>query len=306
MRKYSPKCLDDYVWSTPAQREQVSAWVRGRNLPNLLLVGHPGVGKTALAMMLMQELEVDKSDIRFVNGSTTRGIDFVRELENFISTMPFGEFRYVIIDEFDGFTHDAQAGLRSMMEEYSNIARFILTANYAHKIIPAIKSRCQTFEIQSLDRAQYMERIAKILMQEGIDLTEENLEILDDYVSAAYPDLRKCINLLQQNCVNGNLRIPDNTTSSGTSDYVVQAIALFKQGKISDARKLLAPRLQGAEYEDAYKLLYQNLEWWGSTEQQQNQAIITIANRLKDHALVADPEICLMACLCELEMIRNG
>ena len=182
-------------------------------------------------MLFRSELEVDKSDIRFVNGSTTRGIDFVRELENFISTMPFGEFRYVIIDEFDGFTHDAQAGLRSMMEEYSNIARFILTANYAHKIIPAIKSRCQTFEIQSLDRAQYMERIAKILMQEGIDLTEENLEILDDYVSAAYPDLRKCINLLQQNCVNGNLRIPDNTTSSGTSDYVVQAIALFKRSE---------------------------------------------------------------------------
>lgn len=303
--KYRPKQLSDYVWSNQAQREQVESWVEEKTLPCILLTGHPGVGKTALAMMLMKELGVDSSDINFVNGSTTNGIDFVRNLENFVSTMPMGDFRYVIIDECDGLTMAAQSGLRNMMETYSSIARFILTANYGNKIIPALKSRCQSFEIQSLDKENYMERIATILMNEGVELTEDNLDILDDYVSVSYPDLRKCINLLQQNCVNKTLRRPSSNTASNTSDYIIQAVSLFKEGKILDARKLLAPKLQGGEFEDAYRLLYQNLQWWGKTEKQQNSAIVTIANRLRDNAICADPEICFSACLCELEMIKN-
>ena len=305
-QKYRPKKLEDYVWSTPAQKEQVESWVKEKNIPCLLLIGHPGVGKTALAMMLMKELSVDDSDIKFVNGSTTNGIDFVRDLENFVSTMPMGEFRYVIVDESDGLTPAAQNGLRNMIETYSSIARFIFTANNGSKIAGAIKSRCQSFEIQSLDRTNFFERIATILVNEGVDLTEDNLDVLDDYVSVAYPDLRKCINLLQQNCINKKLQRPSAGTASTTSDYVVQAVALFKEGKILEARKLLAPKLQGAEYEEAYRLLYQNLGWWGKTDKQQNSAIVTIANRLRDHAICADPEICFSAALVELEMIRNG
>ena len=193
-----------------------------------------------------------------------------------------------------------------MIEQYSQIARFVFTANLGHKIIPPIKSRCQTFDMQSLDRDQFFERIATILVTEGVDLNESNLEILDDYVGAAYPDLRKCINMLQQNCINGVLSRPSSMTASGTADYVVQAVGMFKDGRITEARKLLAPKLNNNEFEEVYRLLYQNLSWWGKTEQQQNAAIVTIANRLKDHSLVADPEICLSACLVELEMIRHG
>lgn len=305
-QKYRPKKLEDYVWSTSAQKEQVESWVTEKNIPCLLLIGHPGVGKTALAMMLMKQLNVDDSDIKFVNGSTTNGIDFVRDLENFVSTMPMGEFRYVIIDEADGLTPAAQNGLRNMIETYSAIARFIFTANNGARITNAIKSRCQSFEIQSLERSNFFERIATILVNEGVDLTEDNLDVLDDYVSVTYPDLRKCINLLQQNCINKKLQRPNANTASSTSDYIVQAVTLFKEGKILEARKLLAPKLQGAEYEEAYRLLYQNLGWWGKTDKQQNSAIVVIANRLRDHAICADPEICFSAALVELEMIRNG
>lgn len=306
VRKYSPKSISEYVWSTPAQKEQVETWLAQKTIPHLLLTGHPGVGKTALAMMLMQELNVDKSDINFVNGSTTNGIDFVRGLENFVSTMPFGEFRYVIIDESDGLSMAAQSGLRNMMEEYSAIARFILTANYAHKIIPALKSRCQTFEIQSLDKDNFIERLVTILVQEGIQLSEDTLDILDDYASVAYPDLRKCINMLQQNCINHELKRPSAISASGTADYVVQAVGMLKEGKITEARKLLAPKLQTNEFEEVFRILYQNLSWWGDTEHKQNSAIITIANRMRDHAIAADPEINFAALLVELEMIRNG
>lgn len=306
VESWRPQTLDDYVWSSDAQKNQVSGWVKEGKIPHLLMVGTPGVGKTSLAFMLLKLLDVNSGDIKFVNGCTDNGIDVVRDLENFVSTMPLGDYRYVLIDEFDFFSPNGQAGLKNMMETYSGVARFIFTANLGHKIIPPIKSRCQTFEIQSLDRTQYFERIATILVSEGIDLNETNLAVLDDYVDAAYPDLRKCINMLQQNCVDGKLAKPSGDTVSGNSEYMVAAVGLFKQGKITDARKLLSSKLQPNEFEEFYRLLYRNLNWWGETEHQQNSAIVVIANRLRDHSIAADSEINCMACLCELEMIRNG
>ena len=302
--KYRPKNLDEYVCNDD-QFEQIKMWISEKHIPNMILTGHPGVGKTALAMMLMHIFNVDDSDIKFVNGSITNGIDFVRELENFVSIMPFGEFRYVIIDEADGITHAGQSGLRNMIETYSSVARFIFTANYSQKIIPALKSRCQTFEIQRLDKAKFIERIATILLNEGIELDSSNLNILDEYVTVTYPDLRKCITMLQQNCTNNTLCRPIKSSISNTSELIIQAVSLFKKGRISDARKLLAPKLQLSDYDELYRILYQNLDWWGNTDKQQNNAIIKIANRLKDHAICADPEINFSALMVELEMIRN-
>jgi DNA polymerase III delta prime subunit len=306
VERWRPRTLDDYVWSSNAQRDQVSSWVKDGKIPHILLVGSPGVGKTSLAFMLLKLLNVDNGDIKFVNGCTDNGIDVVRDLENFVSTMPMGDYRYVLIDEFDYFSPNGQAGLKNMMETYSGVARFIFTANLGHKIIPPIKSRCQSFEIQSLDRNLYFERIATILVSEGIDLNETNLATLDDYVDAAYPDLRKCINMLQQNCVGGQLRRPSDDTVSGNSEYMVAAVSMFKEGRVTEARKMLAGKLQPNDYEEFYRLLYRNLEWWGRTDKQQNAAIVVIANRLRDHSIAADPEINAAAALCELEMIAHG
>ena len=306
VERWRPQTLDDYVWSSSAQQQQVNSWVKEGKIPHLLLVGTPGVGKTSLAFMLLKLLQVNSGDIKFVNGCTDNGIDVVRDLENFVSTMPMGDYRYVLIDEFDYFSPNGQAGLKNMMETYSGVARFIFTANLGHKIIPPIKSRCQTFEIATLDRQQYFERIATILVSEGIDLNESNLATLDDYVDAAYPDLRKCINMLQQNCVNGTLQAPSTDTVSGNSEYIVAAVSLFKEGKITEARKLLAGKLQPNDYEEFYRLLYRNLDWWGNSDRQQNSAIVVIANRMRDHSIAADPEINASACLVELGMIREA
>ena len=254
---------------------------------------------TTLAKCLLNELGVQESDIRYLNGSHTNGVDDIRSISRFAETMPIGEFRYVLLDEADYLSPNAQAALRNMIEEYSSICRWILTCNYPHKIIPALHSRCQGFHIEHLDHEQFLARIANILISENIDLTEENLEILDEYGTATYPDLRKCINLLQQNCNDGSLNRPRSGGGS-SMDYMVQAINMFKQNKIHEGRKIICAAARPEEYEEIYKLLYRNLQWWGDTDAQQNQAIVIIANRLRDHALIADAEINLAAALIEL------
>jgi replication factor C small subunit len=212
----------------------------------------------------------------------------------------------ILTHNCDFVTIQGQAALRNMIEEYTSICRWILTANYEHKIIPALKSRTQGFHIDHLDKEQFLTRIANILLAENVELTEENLEILDEYTITTYPDLRKCINLLQQNCISGKLNRPSTGSSNGSEEYMVAAVGLFKQGKISEARKLICANARAEEYEDLYRLLYRNLQWWGKTEQQQNQAIVIIANRLRDNSICADPEINMSACLIELSLIVDN
>jgi DNA polymerase III delta prime subunit len=303
VEKFRPKTIEDYVWINDGQRQQVETWIREGEIPHLLLSGGPGVGKSSLAMLLMKALNVDPSDIKFVNASKNTGIDYIRELENFIETMPNGKYRYVILDEADRLSSQAQDSLKSMIEEYSVICRWILTTNRPNKIHPPLHSRMQGFHIEQLDREQFVTRVATILITEGIDIKEENLEILDEYVSVTYPDLRKCINTLQQNCKNSQLTRPSHVGTGGMTEYMVQAVHLFKNGKIHEARKLICANANENDFEEIYTLLYRNLDWFGKDEETQNKAIVIIANRLKDHSLVADPEIALAACLIELSML---
>lgn len=301
--RYRPQKLEDYVWINDEQRRQVEGWVKDRDIPHVLLSGGPGCGKSTLAKLMMVELGVSNGDIKFVNASHHRGIDFIRDLSGFAETMPSGDYRYVILDEADRLTPEAQDALKSMIEEYSSICRWILTTNRPHKITGPLHSRMQGFHVESLDREQFVTRVATILMKEGVDLNEENLEILDEYATVAYPDLRKCINMLQQNCKDGELRRPSGGGSGSMGEYMVQAVNLFKRGQIHEARKIICANAGESDYEEIYRLLYRNLDWWGKDEESQNKAIVIIANRLRDHSMVADPEIAMAACLVELSMV---
>lgn len=303
VEKYRPTTLEDYVWINDDHRIQVQSWIRDQEIPNLILSGGPGVGKSTTAKLLMIALNVPESDIIFENASKKTGIDFIRDLENFIETMPAGKYRYVILDEADRLSVQAQDALKSMIEEYSNFSRWIFTTNRPHKIIAPLHSRLQGFHIDSLDREQFLTRAATILIQEGIELDDEGVEILDEFVTVTWPDLRKCINQLQQFSKTGKLIRPSTSSSGSQSEYLVNAVNLFKAGKIHDARKLICANASENEYEEIYSLLYKNLSWWGKTDEAQHKAIVIIANRLKDHSMVADPEIALAACLIELSMI---
>ena len=303
VEKWRPKSFDDYVWRDAQQRKQFQRMINEGSLPHLLLSGSAGVGKTSIAKVLLRELGVQAGDILEINASVENGIDVVRnKITNFASTLGFGDYRYILLDEFDYLTPNAQAGLRNLMETYSNVARFILTCNYPQKIIPAIKSRCQAYHFDSLNVDEFTIRLATVLTGEGVSF---DIDTLDSYVRASYPDLRKSINLVQQHSVEGKLMAPSEA-SEGTSDYMLAAIELFKSGKMTEARKLIIASARPEEYTDMYRFMYQNLNLWTDDEMKQKKLLLIIAKGLRNHSLVADPEINIAACLVELEMEIDG
>jgi len=297
VEQYRPKSVDGYVFRDNAQRKQVEQWIKDQTIPHLIFSGNAGIGKTTLAKLLFNELDINPLDILEINASRTNSVDDVRDkIVNFVQMIPFGDFKVVLLDEADYLSPNAQAALRGVMEEYHETARFILTCNYPNRIIPAIHSRCQGFHIAKIDQTEFTARVAQILIDEGIS---PELDVLDTYVKATYPDLRKCINMVQMNSQDGKL-IPPHEGDAGEQDWKVDMVELFKAGKIQDARKKLCGAVRPEEMEEIYRWLYANVDLLGKDDQQQDQAVLIIKQGLVDHALVADPEINLAAVLIKL------
>jgi len=296
VEKYRPSTVDGYVFRDDAQKQQVNQWIKDGTIPHLLFSGNAGIGKTTLAKILLNQLEVGDLDVLEINASRTNSVEDVRDkIVNFVQMIPFGDFKVVLLDEADYLSPNAQAALRGVMEEYHTTARFILTCNYPNRIIPALHSRCQGFHIERIDQTEFTARVAEIVLTEGVT---PDLDILDTYVKATYPDLRKCINMVQMNCVDGAL-VPPAKADTGDADYKIEMVELFKAGKIGQARKLVCSQARPEEIEDIYKWLYDNIDLFGDEEKQES-AILIIKQGLVDHTLVSDPEINLAATLIRL------
>tara|TARA_B100000212_G_scaffold308422_1_gene258161 strand:- start:636 stop:1502 length:867 start_codon:yes stop_codon:yes gene_type:complete len=288
------------VFRDEHQKRQVQQWIKDGTIPHLLFSGNAGIGKTTLAKILLAQLEVNDLDILEINASRTNSVEDVRDkVVNFVQMIPFGSFKVVLLDEADYLSPNAQAALRGVMEEYHTTSRFILTCNYPNRIIPALHSRCQGFHIERIDQTEFTARVAQILIAE--DVTPD-LDVLDTYVKATYPDLRKCINMVQMNSVNGEL-VPPEKSDAGDSDYKLEMTELFKAGKISQARKLVCSQARPEEIEDVYKWLYDNIDLFGDEEKQES-AILIIKQGLVDHTLVSDPEINLAATMIRLARMK--
>ncbi len=295
--KYRPSTLDDYVFRDDAQRKQVQQWVDSRTIPHLLFSGAPGTGKTTLAKVLINMLDIDEYDVLEINASRENSVENVRDkITNFVQTMPFGEFKVVLLDEADYISPNGQAALRGVMETYASSSRFILTCNYPNKVIPALHSRCQGFHIEKIDHTEFTARVATVCVTEGVDV---DIDTLDSYVKATYPDLRKCLNLCQMNTIDGKLVKP-NEGDSATADYKLAVVDLFKQGKILEARKMLCSQVRPEEMDELFRWMYDNLELWGDTQESKDAAILIIAKGLRNIPMVADQEINLAATLVEL------
>jgi replication factor C small subunit len=307
VEKYRPKTLDGYVFKNDKMKAQIHEWLENSTnkripFPHLLLSGSPGVGKTSLAKIFCNEFKIQPGDILFINASRERGIDMLRDqVVGFCTTWPIGEYRVIILDEMDALTPDAQKAFRGEMERYADSVRFIGTCNYSHKILPALHSRFQGFHIDKLDFESFFERMIDILDKESI---KYNDEIVYAYAKAAYPDLRKAINSLDQNIRNSELHTSDEEVGS-TADYLLDMVGLYRAGKVTEARKLVCAKARPEEFESIYRYFYQHLDMFSQTEEGQAEAIIEIARGLRDHAVVADVEINLAAVLIKLSRIQN-
>jgi DNA polymerase III delta prime subunit len=161
-----------------------------------------------------------------------------------------------------------------------------------------LHSRCQGFHIERVDLTEFTARVATILVEENIEF---DLDTLDTFVKATYPDLRKCINTVQMNSMEGSLHTPEKG-DSGQADYKLEMVSLFKAGKINEARKLVCSQARPEEMEEVYRWLYDNIAIFGE-EEKQNKAILIIKQGLVDHTLVIDPEINLSATLIRLSYL---
>lgn len=298
--KYRPQLLKDYVFRDEQFKRQMEEIVKNQTLPNCGFYGPAGTGKSCIAKILINELGIDELDVLELNASRNNSIDDVRNtITNFVQMMPYGDYRVVLLQEFDHFSVPGQAGLRDLIESYSSTARFVLTGNYQNRIIPAIHSRCHAYIIDKMDKVEFEARVATILVEEKIEF---DIDTLDLFVKVSYPDLRKCIGMVQMNSIGGKLISPDSS-ESGSTDYQLEMVSLFKQGKILEARKLLCSKARPEEIVDIYKWCYQNFELFGNTPKKQDDAILIIKQALVDHTVLADPEIGLSACM--IRLMRN-
>ncbi len=296
--KYRPKSLADLI-VTEDTREVFTQYGTSQEIPNILFCGNPGVGKTSLAKIIV--IDILKCQHLYINASDENGIDTIRsKVTQFAQTKSLdGAIKVIILDECDGLSQDAQRALRNTMEEYASVTRFILTANYNHRVIPALQSRCQTFDLTP-PLESCIQRIHYILKDQNVSIPKGEDENLKAFIKGNYPDLRKIINELQKFCVTGKLQVVD-TTKSAT--FIKQILALTVKGHVLKVRKYII------ENEDKFNsdypaLLKQIFEYVDSmplkNEQTKKMYLVIIAEALYRSAFVADQEINLYSTLIQL------
>lgn len=261
--KYRSKKLDDNIVGQDAIVKRLKAYVKQKNMPNMLFAGPPGVGKTLCAIALAYELFDDSFGQNFMelNASDARGIDVVREqIKNYAATLPFGgiKFKIIFLDEADALTKDAQNALRRTMENTSATTRFILSANYSSKIIEPIQSRCALFRFRPLSEQHIIERLKHIAQKEKVHVEADGYKAL---VYASEGDMRKAINFLQTASTLGE-KVTEDTVykvaSKARPKEVRELIDLAMDGKFEQARKKLDSLLYeyGLSGEDVILQLY--------------------------------------------------
>ena len=301
VEKYRPRKIDDCIL-TSELKETFKQFVNQKELPNLLLSGTAGTGKTTVARALCEELGVDYI---IINGSDEgRQIDTLRnKIKNFASTVSLtetGSHKVVILDEADYMNPESvQPALRNFIETFYKNCRFIFTCNYKNKILPALHSRCTVIDFtiangQKVKTAtQLMNRLCNILTEEKIEFDKK---VLAELIQKYFPDFRRTINELQRYSVRG--KIDSGILFSITEADTKQLVAILKEKRFNDMRKWVINNLEkepSSLFSSVYEILYKHLQ-----PQSIPQAVLVIAGYQYKSAFVADQEINMVACLTEV------
>ena len=299
VEKYRPKTISDTILPDEL-KETFQQFVDQDNIPNLLLSGGPGIGKTTIARAMCEQLNVDYI---VINGSMNGNIDTLRtEIKDFASTISFtGNRKYVILDEADYLNpQSTQPALRNFMEEYSKNCGFILTCNFKNRIIDPLHSRCSVieFKINGKDKAsmasQLFKRVKAILSDENVSYDQKAVAEL---ITLYFPDFRRVINELQRYSATGSI---DSGILANYSSNIQDLVSILKSKKFVDMRKWIADH-KDIDTAQLYRQLYDNASQYVKP-QSIPQLVVTLADYQYKAAFVADHEINNVACMTELMM----
>ena len=293
--KYRPNTLNEIILDKSTKTYFNKVQVE-QNIPNVLFVGKPGIGKTSLAKIIVNDIL--KCQYLYINASDENGIDTIRtKVLNFAQTKSlFGQIKVIILDECDGLSIDAQKALRNSIEEYHDLTRFVLTANYKHKIIPALQSRCQVFDI-SYDKNEYLTKLISIVKAEELKINKEDFtKIIDN----CYPDFRKGINALQKYYLSGG----KENSSNITKDFFDGLIGLLKQKKYSLIRKQIIENeaLFNNDYDELFKRLFDFMYISDIPEERKRDCLITVSKYFYQNSQCIDQEINFYSCILDLQV----
>jgi len=302
VEKYRPTKLADMVLSE-SLRAYIEECKRKDEIPNMLLVGNAGTGKTTLAKVIINEI-LDAQYL-YINASEKNGIDEVRtSILTFAQTKSLdGKIKVIFLDEFDNFTDAGQRALRNVMEEYAGNTRFILTGNYLHRIIQPIQSRCQVFTDFTPPIGEYAKRVGHILRTEKIQVGKDQIEKIKEVIRYHYPDLRRIINYIQRSVVDSVLSISNTINNEGFAQEILDKTV--NKEDLTSIRKFVIESEQtfGNDYPKLMKDLFNAVYKSSISEDKKRLALLQVSEYLYRSALVMDQEINFFSCLIALASV---
>jgi len=293
--KYRPSTLDEIVLDN-STRNYFNKVKEEKNVPNVLFVGRPGIGKTTLAKVIVNDLL--KCQYLYINASDENGIDTIRtKVLNFAQTKSlFGDIKIIILDECDGLSLDAQKALRNSIEEYHDLTRFVLTANYKHKIIPALQSRCQVFDI-NYDKNEYMSKLISIVKAENVKINKEQFTTI---ANNCYPDFRKGINALQKYFLSDGK--DENVFNSKEFFDGLDDLLIDKKYTLIRKHIIEHESLFNNDYDELFKHLFDYLYESSITEDKKRDCLITVSRYFYQNSQCIDQEINFYSCILDLKV----
>ena len=298
VEEYRPRDIESCVLPKSI-KTSLQSFVDKETLPNLILSGGPGVGKTTAARVMLDQIG---STYMFINGSEESGIDVLRtKIKNFASTVSLeGGKKYLILDEADYLNpQSTQPALRGFIEEFHENCGFILTCNYKNRIIPALQSRCSVidFVIPKTEKnklaTQFFNRIIEILNENAIRFNEKAVAEL---INTHFPDWRKILNELQRYSVAGEIDagILINLDDKNIKDLM----SMMKKKEFTNVRKWVVDNLDN-DSDKLFRVVYDNLYEYIDPSSIPH-AVVALGEYQYKAAFVADLEINMMACFTEI------
>lgn len=274
--------------------------VKKGSVPNMILSGSPGTGKTTIAVALCKEIGCDH---KIINASNNRGMDLVRvDIEQYaVSRSISGKRKVLILDEADGITIDAQNSLRNQIEKYSDVLTFILTCNHQNKLIPAIQSRCDIIEFK-IPKEEKLELVKNVAVRVFGILTKEKIEfdkqVVVKSITQLYPDIRKILNRLQIYS-NANQKIDAGILSFVGNSELKTLTDLLKKQDFNGCREWVVNYSDG-DFDSVKSGLFRQLDELFSGDQSKVQFVVSSQKYQYQNSFSVDKEIHLLAYLIEL------